>query len=61
MRVRSSQREAVQHLVAAATAAYGHIHGVHIRVLTHPDWRRVLRRRVAALCETDSLVDDVGG
>lgn len=30
-------------------------------ILTHPDWKRVMRRRVEAMCETDSLITDFGG
>ena len=30
-------------------------------ILTHPDWKRVMRRRIEAMCETDSLVNDFGG
>lgn len=30
-------------------------------ILTHTDWKRVMRRRVEAMCETDSLITDFGG
>ncbi len=30
-------------------------------ILTHPDWKRVMRRRVDAMCDTDSLITDFGG
>lgn len=30
-------------------------------ILTHPDWKRVMRRRVEAMCDTDSLITDFGG
>lgn len=30
-------------------------------ILTHPDWKRVMRRRVEAMCESDGLITDFGG